>query len=113
MFLLFCLSLIPFVTAWMGENCFSSWPVALYGFVLIASGTAYFILTHALISHHGKNSALAKAVGNDFKGKISVLIYALAIPLSFLNSWVALGFYFLVALMWLVPDRRIENTLRT
>jgi uncharacterized membrane protein len=109
--LLFWLSLVPFVTGWMGENNFSSWPVALYGVVLIMAAIAYFILSRALISHHGRDSALAKAVGRDFKGRISVLIYAIAIASSFVNRWIAFGLYIFVALMWFIPDRRIERTL--
>lgn len=111
MHLLFWLSLTPFVTSWMGENHFTAWPAALYGVVLMCSGIAYYILSQALIAHHGKNSPLAKAVGNDFKGKISVVIYAAAIPLAFVHSWISLGMYVLVAIMWLVPDSRIEHTL--
>ncbi|MCC5602974.1 TMEM175 family protein [Nostoc favosum] len=109
--LLFWLSLIPFVTGWMGENNFAAMPVALYGTVLLLSALAYFILTRALISHHGSDSTLAIAVGRDFKGRISVVLYAVAIPLAFVNSWFACILYVLVAVMWLIPDRRIENTL--
>ena len=109
--LLFWLSLIPFVTSWMGENHFAPWPVALYGAVLLFAGIAYFILTRALITRHGRDSALAKAVGRDFKGKVSVVIYAVAIPLSFVNSWLACALYVLIAVMWLIPDRRIEREL--
>jgi uncharacterized membrane protein len=109
--LLFWLSLVPFVTGWMGENQFASLPVALYGATLLMSGIAYYILSRALIRYHGRDSALAKAVGNDFKGKLSVAIYAVAVPLSFVNRWVAFGIYIAVAVMWLVPDRRIERTL--
>ncbi|OUL18850.1 TMEM175 family protein [Nostoc sp. 106C] len=109
--LLFWLSLIPFVTGWMGENHFTAWPIALYGTVLLFCAIAYFILTLALVAHHGRDSALAIAVGRDFKGKISVVLYAVAIPLAFVNSWVAFGVYILVAIMWLIPDRRIEKTL--
>jgi uncharacterized membrane protein len=109
--LLFWLSLTPFVTAWMGENHFAAWPVALYGMVLLLAGFAYFILTRALIAHHGKGSALATALGRDFKGKVSLVFYAVAIPLSFVNSWFAGALYVLVAVMWLIPDRRIEKTL--
>jgi uncharacterized membrane protein len=109
--LLFWLSLIPFVTGWMGENHFAPWPVALYGAVLFFAGIAYFILTRALITRHGRDSALAKAVGTDFKGKVSVVVYAVAIPLSFVNSWLACALYVLVAVMWLIPDRRIERVL--
>jgi len=109
--LLFWLSLTPFVTGWMGENHFAALPVALYGVVLLFAGVAYYILTRALIACHGKDSALAKALGRDVKGKISVVFYAVAIPLAFFNSWLACGLYVLVAVMWLIPDRRIEKTL--
>jgi uncharacterized membrane protein len=109
--LLFWLSLIPFVTGWMGENHFTAWPVAFYGAVLLFAAIAYFILARVLISYHEKDSALAKAIGKDFKGKISVVFYAVAIPLSFVNSWLACALYVLVAIMWLVPDRRIEKAL--
>ena len=109
--LLFWLSLVPFATGWMGENHFAAWPVALYGAVLLSAAIAYFILTRVLVSYHGHDSALAKALGGDFKGKVSVVFYAAAIPLAFVNSWLACGLYVLVAIMWLVPDRRIERTL--
>ncbi len=109
--LLFWLSLIPFVTGWMGENHFAALPVALYGTVLLLAAIAYFILSRTLISSHGKDSPLAIALGKDFKGKISIVIYAVAIPLAFVNSWFACAFYVLVAIMWLIPDRRIEKTL--
>ena len=108
--LLFWLSLTPFVTAWMGEN-FGPWPVAAYGVVLMLAAVAYYILAHALISHHGKSSAIAIALGSDFKGKVSIVIYAVAIPLAFWNAWVACALYVLVAIIWLIPDRRIEKTL--
>ncbi|HEX7573867.1 MAG TPA: TMEM175 family protein [Bacteroidota bacterium] len=110
--LLFWLSLTPFVTGWMGEHEFAPWPVALYGAVLFLSAVAYFILTRVLLSLHGEDSVLATAIGRDFKGKISVVIYLLAIPLAFVNSWFAGALYVLVAIMWLVPDRRIETTLK-
>jgi uncharacterized membrane protein len=109
--LLFWLSLIPFVTRWMGANRFAAWPVALYGAVLLFAGFAYFILARALISHHGKDSALAIALGRDFKGKMSLVFYAAAIPLSFVKSWLACTLYVLVAVMWLIPDRRIEEVV--
>ena len=109
--LLFWLSLIPFVTGWMGENHFAALPVALYGGVMLFAGLAYFILTRVLISHHGKDSALANALGHDVKGKVSLLLYAVAIPLSFVNSWAACALYVVVAVMWLIPDRRIEHAL--
>ena len=109
--LLFWLSLIPFVTGWMGENHFAAWPVASYGVVLLFAAIAYFILARVLISEHGRDSALAKALGKDFKGKVSVVFYAVALPLSFVNSWLACALYVLVAVMWLIPDRRIEREL--
>ncbi len=109
--LLFWLSLFPFVTGWVGENQFAAWPVALYGVVMLGAAIAYFILTRALIALHGKDSVLATALGRDFKGKVSVVIYGAAIPLSFVNSSFACGLYVLVALMWLIPDRRIEKTV--
>ncbi|MET0621417.1 MAG: TMEM175 family protein [Pyrinomonadaceae bacterium] len=109
--LLFWLSLVPFVTGWMGENHFAAWPVALYGAVLLCSAVAYYILARVLISYHGRDSALAKALGKDFKGKVSVVIYAAAIPLAFVNPWLACALYVVVAIMWLIPDRRIEHTL--
>jgi len=109
--LLFWLSLIPFVTAWMGENNFAAWPVALYGIILVLAAVAYFILVRTLIALHGRDSVLTNAVGRDFKGKVSVVIYLVAIPLAFVNAWLAGGLYVLVAVLWLVPDRRIEKTL--
>jgi uncharacterized membrane protein len=109
--LLFWLSLTPFVTAWMGENHFAETPVALYGVVLLCAGIAYFILTRALLSIHDQDSLLAMALGADFKGKISVVVYAVAIPLAFVRWWLAYGLYVLVAVSWLVPDRRIERTI--
>ena len=109
--LLFWLSLIPFVTAWMGENHFSAVPAALYGGVLLCAAIAYFILTRVLLSIHAPESVLATALGADFKGKISVLIYLVAIPFAFIRWWLACGLYVLVAVMWLAPDRRIERTV--
>jgi uncharacterized membrane protein len=109
--LLFWLSLTPFVTGWMGEHDFAPWPVALYGVVLLLSGVAYFILSRALLSLHGEESVLATALGGEFKEKISIVIYMFAIPLAFVNSWLAGALYALVAIMWLIPDRRIEATL--
>lgn len=109
--LLFWLSLIPFGIGWMGKNDFAAWPVALYGMVLLLAAVAYFILARTLISLHGKDSVLAAALGRDFKGKVSVLIYFAAIPLAFVNAWLACGLYVLVAVMWLIPDRRIEKTM--
>jgi uncharacterized membrane protein len=109
--LLFWLSLVPFVTAWMGENHFAPTPVALYGVVLFMAGVAYFILARALATHHGKESRLAIALGKDFKGLISVVIYAIAIVLASFSPGFAGFLYALVALMWLVPDRRMERAL--
>src|SRR6266516_5881826 len=109
--LLFWLSLTPFVTNWMGENQFAAWPVALYGGVMLCAAIAYFILVRALLSLHGLESVLATALGRDFKGKISIVIYLVAIPLAFVRSWLACALYVFVAIMWLVPDRRIERTV--
>jgi uncharacterized membrane protein len=111
--LLFWLSLTPFVTAWMGENHFDAAPVALYGVVLIGSAIAYYILTLALLARNGRDSALARAIGNDFKGKISIVIYAVAVLLSFFQSWMAWTLYAVVAIMWLIPDSRIERQLHS
>jgi uncharacterized membrane protein len=108
--LLFWLSLVPFVTAWMGENHSARGPVALYGTVMLFAASAYFLLVRALLSHR-QNSRLATALGGDFKGKISMVIYMLAIALAFLKWWLACALYVLVAIMWLVPDRRIERTV--
>jgi uncharacterized membrane protein len=109
--LLFWLSLTPFVTAWMGENSFAEMPVALYGVVLLCTAVAYTILTRTLIAHHGPDSPLATAVGADRKGRASLALYALAIPLAFENRWMSCGLYVAVAVWWLVPDRRIEKVL--
>jgi uncharacterized membrane protein len=109
--LLFWLSLIPFVTAWMGEHNFTPVPVALYGTVMFFSAIAYTILSISLISLHGKDSPLAIATGKDLKGKISLVIYAIAIPTAFINSWLACAMYATVSTIWLIPDRRIERTL--
>ena len=107
--LLFWLSLIPFVTAWMGENHFDRWPVVLYGSVLIMTGFAYTILCRLLIREAGPDSELAVALGRDWKGKLSVILYAVAIALAFVNSGISIGIYVLVAVMWFIPDRRIER----
>ena len=109
--LLFWLSLIPFTTAWMGENHLAAVPVALYGVVLLMAAIAYFILQRSLVRLHGPDSLLARAVGADLKGKLSLVLYALAIGGAFLNPWIAAAIYILVALVWLVPDRRIERLL--
>jgi uncharacterized membrane protein len=110
--LLFWLSLIPFVTAWMGENPFSQWPVAAYGFVLLCSAFAYRILVRALLTLHGSKSLIATALGSDFKGKVSIAINVVALPLAFVRPWLALALYILIAMMWLTPDRRIERRFR-
>jgi uncharacterized membrane protein len=109
--LLFWLSLVPFVTGWMGENHFAPVPTAVYGGVLILAAIAYTILVMALLAEQGPNSRLARALGRDVKGKMSIVIYAAAIGLAFVNQWIADGLYVFVALMWLVPDRRIESRL--
>ena len=109
--LLFWLSLVPFVTGWMGENHFSSNPMALYGFILLMSGIAYFILQGRIIKNQGKDSILSKAIGNDFKGKLSPVLYIIAIASSWISQWISGGLYVLVALMWLIPDARIERAI--
>jgi uncharacterized membrane protein len=111
--LLFWLSLIPFVTAWTGENNFVAVPVALHGSVYLMAGVAYYILTRVLVTHHDKDSKLAIAIGKDFKGMMSLVIYAAGIGLAFVNSWSAFALYILVAIIWLVPDRRIEKILNS
>lgn len=109
--LLFWLSLIPFVTGWMGENDFETMPLVFYGAVLWMAGLAYYILVRALIAHHGAGSVIAKAIGRDEKGLRSLYIYTAAIALAFFVPWAAAALYVAVAVMWLVPDRRIENKL--
>jgi uncharacterized membrane protein len=109
--LLFWLSLFPFTTGWMGENHVAPLPTAVYGFVLLMAAIAYFILQWAIILSEGRGSLLAKAVGSDWKGKISPLCYLAAIPLAFVSSWIAAGLYTFVALLWLIPDRRIEREI--
>jgi uncharacterized membrane protein len=110
--LLFWLSLIPFATGWMGENHFAALPSALYGVVLLMSAVAYWILQQLIIASQGPDSILRKAVGGDWKGKLSPVLYAVAILAAFRWQWVSLSLYVLVALLWLIPDRRIENILR-
>lgn len=109
--LLFWLSLFPISTAWMGEGHFQSIPTAIYGFVLLMASIAYWILQRAIITSQGNDSLLARAVGKDIKGKSSPLFYLAAIPLAFFYPWISDSLYILVALMWLVPDRRIEKVL--
>jgi len=109
--LLFWLSLVPFATAWMGENHFTTWPVVLYGIILLMASIAYFFLAHSLSSHHGKDSTLAIAIGKDRKGIISSVIYVIGIGLSFLHPYLGFAMYVVVAAIWFVPDRRIEKKL--
>lgn len=107
--LLFWLSLVPFATNWMGTSHFATWPVAAYGIILLMAANAYWILTKALVTRHGPGSTLATALGRDLKGKISVGLYVLAVPLSFAARWLACAIYVAVAVIWLVPDQRIEK----
>ncbi len=107
--LLFWLSLFPFFTGWMGENHFAPLPTAAYGGICLLAALAYFLLQNVIVAAQGPDSTLQTALGRDLKGKISPVIYAIAIPLAFLSQWVALGLYIVVALMWLIPDRRIES----
>ena len=109
--LLFWLSLVPFATNWMGENSFATLPVAVYGVLMLLSAIAYYILARSLVALEGPDSILAIALGKDIKGKISPIIFAIAIPLAFVAAWIACVLYVLVVLMWLIPDRRIEKTL--
>jgi uncharacterized membrane protein len=109
--LLFWLSLVPFATGWMGENHFDAVPTAVYGVVLLLSGVAYTVLQNVIIAREGPDSKLARAVTKDVKGKLSVVMYAAAIPMAFVEQWVSDGLYVAVALMWLIPDRRIERVL--
>jgi uncharacterized membrane protein len=110
--LLFWISLIPFVTNWLGDSGFGAWPAAAYGIVLILAGTAFFLLSRMLVFRHGADSTLARAVGRDFKAMLSLLLYAVAIPLAFVHPWISCGIYVVVAVMWLIPDRRIETTMQ-
>lgn len=110
--LLFWLSLVPFVTGWMGENQFAHWPVAVYGMVLFMAGLAYYFLAHCLADLHGKDSAIAIALGRDRKGIMSLVIYALGIIMTFINPLIGLMMYFVVTVMWFIPDKRMEKTLR-
>jgi TMEM175 potassium channel family protein len=109
--LLFWLSLFPFTTGWIGENYVASIPTAVYGLVLLMAAIAYYILQRAIIARQGSDSLLAAAVGRDWKGKLSPALYFTAIPLAFLNPWISNALYVFVALLWLVPDRRIERAL--
>lgn len=109
--LLFWLSLIPFVTGWMGENHFAALPVALYGMVLLMNGVAYTFLALSLSRLHGAHSTIALAIGKDKKGKLSILIYAVGIGLSFINNWAGFACYVMVACMWFIPDKRIVKAM--
>ena len=109
--LLFWLSLIPFVTGWMGENHFAALPTSLYGVVLLMAAFAYLILQRAIIARQGRGSLLAGAIGSDWKGKLSILCYFTAIGLAFVNQWLSDALYVFVAVMWLIPDRRVERAL--
>jgi uncharacterized membrane protein len=111
--LLFWLSLVPFTTGWMGENHFASTPVALYGLNLLLAAVAYTILVRVILKSHGRDSDIAHAIGSDTKGKVSLMLYAIAIPLAFYVPWVSGALYVAVALTWFLPDRRIEKTLGT
>jgi uncharacterized membrane protein len=110
--LLFWLSFVPFTTAWMGENAFSAGPVALYGIILLLAAIAYFMLTRALIALHAKNSVLATAIGHDRTWGLSLVMYLVALCLAFVNAWFACGLYVMVAIIWLIPNQRIERTPR-
>jgi uncharacterized membrane protein len=110
--LLFWLSLIPFATGWMGENHFAPLPTSIYGLVLFLAGVAYLVLQTTIIADQGKASRLARAVGMDAKGKLSALLYCAAIGLAFVQRWISTAIYVAVALMWLIPDRRIESRTR-
>jgi TMEM175 potassium channel family protein len=109
--LLFWLSLFPFATAWMGENGLSPIPTAIYGFILLMAAVAYYILQRAIIAKEGRDSLIAQAIGKDWKGKLSPVLYFVAIPLTFVTPWIAAGVYVLVAFLWLIPDPRIERKL--
>lgn len=110
--LLFWLSLIPFVTGWWGEHQGGAWPTAFYGIVLLMAAIAYTILQRVIIRHHGKDSKMAAAVGSDKKGKLSLLSYASAILIAFVNPWISMALYAFVAGVWLIPDRRMESVVK-
>ena len=109
--LLFWLSLVPFATGWMGENHFAELPVSVYGALLLLAAIAYYILQTLIVIEHGRDSALARALGSDLKGKISPVAYAVAIPLAFVSRWASIALYVTVAVMWFIPDRRLERAL--
>ena len=110
--LLFWLSLVPFTTGWMGENHFATLPSAAYGFVLLMTAIAYWILQQRIIVSQGEGSLLKKAIGNDWKGKLSPLLYGLSVGLAFVSAWIAIAIYVFVAVIWVIPDRRIERVLK-
>jgi uncharacterized membrane protein len=110
-FLLFCLSIIPVATAWMGQNLLAPVPTAIYGGALLMPAIAYYLLEKAIIRQHGEDSVLAKAIGDDFKARISLAFYVAGIVLAFVSPWLSMGLYVLVAIIWLVPDRRIEELI--
>jgi uncharacterized membrane protein len=110
--LLFWLSLFPFTTAWMGENQLAPIPTAVYGFALLMAAIAYYVLQRTIIAEEGRESLLAQAIGKDWKGKLSPLLYLAAIPLAFVSPWIASGLYVLAALLWLIPDPRIEKEIK-
>ena len=109
---LFWLSLFPFTTAWVGKNHLAATPTAVYGFVLLMAAIAYYILQRTIIASQGRDSLLASAIGKDWKGKLSPVLYLIAIPLAFVSPWISSGIYVFVAILWLVPDRRIERVLK-
>lgn len=109
--LLFWLSLVPFVTGWMGENQVAPTPTALYGVVMLSAAIAYTILQGSIVRHHGPDSGLARAIGRDFKGKLSLAGYTASIPLAYVNRWISVAIFVFVAMLWLIPDRRIESRL--
>ncbi len=110
--LLFWLSLLPFGSGWMGENHFAPWPTALFGFILFMAGVAYALLVKCLVALHGHDSAFGKAIGSDWKGKLSLLLYAIGIAVSLVNGWISLAMYAIVAIIWFIPDRRMERILK-
>ncbi len=109
--LLFWLSLVPFTTSWVGVNSFAPWPVAVYGAVLLLAAVAYYLLVRSLIALHGRESVLAAAIGQDVKGKVSLVLYAVAVPAAFVAVWISCALYVVVAVIWLIPDPRIEHTI--
>jgi uncharacterized membrane protein len=107
--LLFCISLLPFTTGWMGNSHFATAPVVAYGVVLLAAAVSYYVLELTILAHEGKGSVISRALGRETKGRVSMVIYASAIAIAFVNRWIAVGLYVFVALLWLVPDRRLER----